>query len=154
MELLVDRRWPKDTYTIGRFFINGRMVCNTLEDADRGLNQYDPLQMIKETKLPGETAIPKGRYRVRMDVVSPKYNAIQYYRNLTEGKMPRLERVPGFEGILIHPGNSPEDTYGCILVGANTIKGRITNSRYWFETIYREMRKASDAGEEIWITIK
>lgn len=154
MELLVDRRWPKATYTIGRFFINGRMVCNTLEDADRGLSQYDPLSQIWATKVPNETAIPKGRYRVRMDIVSPKYNAIQYYHNLTDGMMPRLEDVPGFSGILIHPGNSPEDTSGCILLGANTVKGRLTNSRYWFETVYRELRKAADKGEEIWITIK
>lgn len=154
MELLVDRRWPKATYTIGRFFINGKLTCNTLEDADRGLSQYDPLSQIWSTKIPNETAIPKGRYRVRMDIVSPKYGAIQYYRNLTDGKMPRLEDVPGFSGILIHPGNSPEDTSGCLLLGANTVKGRLTNSRYWFETVYREMRKAADKGEEIWITIK
>lgn len=154
MEILVDRRWPKDTYTIGRFYINGKQITNTLEDKDRGLTQDMSLAEIKYKKVYAETAIPKGRYRVAMDVKSPKYSAIPYYKTLTGGYMPRLLDVPGFEGVLIHPGNGPEDSSGCILVGANTAKGKITSSRYWFEVVYRSMKRAHEAGEEIWITIK
>ena len=60
MKIKVERRWPKATYTIGRFYIDGILYCNTLEDADRGLKQTDALSYIKSRKVAGETAIPKG----------------------------------------------------------------------------------------------
>ena len=154
MELTLERKWPKATYTISNLLVNGEFFCNVLEDTDRGLWIYDPIDKIKEVKIPGETAIPKGRYLVNMDVLSPKYSQIAYYRKLTKGYMPRLRNVPGFSGILIHPGNSPEDTCGCLLPGKNTVKGRVTNSRYWFEKLFRLMKDAHDRGEHIFITIR
>lgn len=154
MEILVERRWPKETYTIGNLYVGGALLCNILEDKDRGLWNYHPLDFIKEKKVYGETAIPKGRYEVTLDVLSPKYSQISYYKKLTKGYMPRLLNVPGFEGILVHPGNSPEDTCGCLLPGKNSIKGRVTNSRYWFEKLYKLMKDAHDKGEKIYITIK
>ena len=40
MEVLIDRAWKKDGYTISRLYVNGNLFgCNTLEDKDRGLNQ-------------------------------------------------------------------------------------------------------------------
>ena len=68
--------------------------------------------------------------------------------------MPRLLNVPGFEGILIHPGNTSFDTYGCILVGKNTIKGQVTQSKDTFAKLYKEMKNAADKGEVIEIEIK
>lgn len=32
MELRLERLWPKETYTIGRLYINNEFFCNTLED--------------------------------------------------------------------------------------------------------------------------
>lgn len=110
MKLKVERLWPKKDYTVGRLYVDGKFFCNTLEDKVRNLD--------KEEKVPGKTAIPAGVY----DVVynwSPKFG-----RNL-----PRLLNVPHFEGILIHPGNSADDSAGCILVGNNTSVGRLTESR-------------------------
>ena len=43
--------------------------------------------------------------------------------------------VKGFEGIRIHPGNSAEDTEGCLLVGENKEKGKVLNSRTTFERL-------------------
>ena len=37
LEILVDRKWKKSTYTIGRMYLDGEFFCNTLEDRDRGL---------------------------------------------------------------------------------------------------------------------
>ena len=68
--------------------------------------------------------------------------------------MPRLLSVPGFEGILIHPGNGPEDTNGCILVGDNLKKGRVLNSRTRFSQLYAKMKAAHDRGENITIEIR
>ena len=155
MKLKVERKWPKATYTIGRLYIDGILYCNTLEDADRGLHQFDSLASIQSRKVAGETAIPKGKYTVSMNVTSPKYAAVAWYWNFCRGKMPRLMHVPGFDGILIHPGgsNGPLDTRGCILVGKNTKVGKLTDSKACFQEVYKLMKAAADKGEEITIEI-
>ena len=63
--------------------------------------------------------------------------------------MPRVVGVKGFEGILIHPGNSQKDTEGCLLVGRNTVKGRVMNSQETWKNLYNKLKEAN--GE---ITIK
>lgn len=149
MELRLERRWRKDTYTIGRLYIDGEYFCNTLEDKDRGLKQSDNPTLIKQKKVYGETAIPTGKYNIRTDIVSPKYAGAPWYKKLNGGKMPRLESVPGFEGILIHPGNTAVDTLGCILVGKNTKVGQLTSSRDTFAILCRKIRKATTVTIEI-----
>ena len=154
MLITVERRWPKPTYTVGRLLVDGLYYCNTLEDTDRGLKQTDAATYIASRKVAGETAIPKGTYRVSMDTTSPKYAGVAWYWQLCRGKMPRLLAVPGFDGILIHPGNTALDTRGCILVGRNTKVGRLTESKACFETLYKRMKEAADRGEKIMLTIK
>lgn len=153
MKLKVERRWPKATYTIGRLYIDGIFYCNTLEDRDRGLKQTDPPTYISSRKVAGETAIPKGTYGVAMNVTSPKYAGVAWYYNFCRGKMPRLLAVPGFDGILIHPGTNALDTKGCILVGKNTKVAQLTESRATFQQIYKLMKAAADRGETISIEI-
>ena len=153
MEIKVERKWKKETYTIGRLYINGKFFCNTLEDMDRGLKQSDPITTIRKKKVYGETAIPTGKYKIEMNVVSPKYSAVKWYQDLCKGKMPRLLNVPGFEGVLIHPGNTPLDTFSCILVGENKVKGKLINSRETFKNLYKQLRTAADNKEEITIEI-
>jgi hypothetical protein len=153
MKLKVERRWPKVTYTIGRLYIDGIYYCNTMEGYDRGLRQSDPLRDIQRRKIAGETAIPKGTYEVAMNVTSPKYAGVAWYYNFCRGKMPRLKDVPGFDGILIHPGTSALDTKGCILVGKNTKVGKLTDSKACFQEVYKLMKAAADKGEEITIEI-
>ena len=153
MKLRVDRRYKKDTYTIGYMYVDGVRFCNTLEDRDRGLRQSDTLSMIKSRKVYGETAIPTGTYIVTLDVVSGKYASSDWYRKLCGGKMPRLLNVPGFDGILIHPGSTALDSYGCILCGRNTKKGTVTSSRDTFAALYAKMKAANDRHERITIEI-
>lgn len=153
MRLTLERKWPKETYTIGRLYIGNEYICNTLEDRDRGLRQTDSLSSIKSRKVHGETAIPKGTYGVTLNVTSPKYAGVAWYWQLCQGKMPRLLTVPGFEGILIHPGNTAMDTLGCILVGKNTKVGKLTESKETFKALYKRLKKAADKGEEITIEI-
>ena len=153
MKLKVDRKWKKATYTVGILYVDGVRFCETLEDKDRGLFQGDTLSVIKSTKVYGETAIPIGSYTVAMDILSPKYSAVSWYKELCGGKMPRLLDVPGFEGILIHPLNNPLQTYGCIGVGRNTKVGELTESKATFKKLYKKMRDAHKRGEKITITI-
>ena len=153
MKIKVERRWPKATYTIGRLYIDGIFYCNTLEDKDRGLKQSDPLLYIQKRKIAGETAIPKGTYEVAMNVTSAKYAAVAWYWQFCQGKMPRLLNVPGFDGILMHPGTDALSTRGCVLVGKNTKVGKLTESKACFQQIYRLMKAAADKGEDITIEI-
>ena len=153
MRLKIDRKWRMATYTVGILYVDGVRFCETLEDKDRGLFQTDYLSVIKSIKVYGETAIPVGSYRVAMDILSPKYSAVKWYKDLCGGKMPRLLDVPGFEGILIHPLNNPLQTYGCIGVGRNTKVGELTQSKDTFKRLYKKMKAAHDRGETITIDI-
>lgn len=153
MTLTIDRAWGKDTYTISRLFVNGKRFYESLEDKDRGLKQTDSLEHIRKVKVHGETAIPSGTYEITLDVVSQKYRAIKWYRELCGGRMPRLLNVPGFDGILIHPGSTALDSAGCILCGRNTAKGKLTSSRDTFKSLYKMMKEAADRGEKITIEI-
>lgn len=145
MEIVVKRIALRDTYTIGKLYINGVYLCDTLEDRVRDLQ--------KEPKVYGKTAIPYGRYEVTMKVQSPKYSQRASYA-WCKGYLPRLLNVPHFEGILIHGGNSAEDSCGCVLVGENKVKGKVINSMATLKRLVPILKRASDSGEKIWITIK
>lgn len=155
MKLLVDRKWKKEGYTIGQLFVDGVFYCNTLEDKDRGLTSSMTLEEIKKKKVYGETAIPTGTYNIRIDVVSSKFSKSTWYiKNCNGSRMPRLENVKGYDGILIHPGNRAEETQGCILLGKNDVKGMVTKSKDYFLPLYNKMYAAYKKGEQITITIK
>jgi hypothetical protein len=135
MNLTVKRRFFADTYTIGTLSIDGVRFCDTLEDKVRNLP--------KEAKIAGETAIPAGTYKVTLSV-SPKFGR----------ELPRLQGVPQFEGVLIHRGNTPKDTAGCILVGENKVKGQVINSTPYESELVRRCKEAIGRGEEITIEVK
>lgn len=143
MRLILKRVAPRPSYTIGRLYVDGAYLCDTLEDTVRP----------RGVKVYARTAIPAGEYRVRMDVRSPRFGKRSQYRKYG-GRLPRLEGVPGFEGILIHPGNTAEDTAGCILVGENTIPGRLTNSLNTFDKLWQILESARLRGEEITVSVR
>lgn len=125
MKLDLIRKYKGPTYTVGSLYINNEYFCDTLEDIDRGLTKIMSLQEIKSIKIKNKTAIPTGTYKIDMNTVSPKFKNKSWAR---DGKIPRLLNVPGYEGVLIHVGNTNLDTSGCILVGENKIKGKVINS--------------------------
>lgn len=141
MELIVDRKWKKPNYTISNLTINGKWFCNVIEDTDRGLKDTMTLEQIKSIKKPSLTAIPSGKYKVTLDVVSPKFSTKPYYKQVCNGKLPRLLNVKGFDGILIHVGNTEKNSAGCLIVGENKVKGQVINSKATFERLYKELLK-------------
>lgn len=153
MELIVDRKWKKQSYTISNLWINNKIFCQVLEDADRGLDDSMSLSKIQELKKPSITAIPKGTYEVTLDVYSPKFGSKSFYKEVCNGKVPRLLNVKGFEGILIHAGNTDKDTSGCLLVGVNKAVGQVLNSRDTFKKLYKLLKDKHDKGEKITIKI-
>lgn len=153
MNITIKRIFKGDKYAIGKLYVNGIYECDTLEDTDRGLTEDSPLSEIQSKKVYGETAIPTGTYKIDMNTVSPKFKD-RSWAKFCGGKLPRLIDVPGYSGVLIHVGNKPADTLGCILVGDNKIKGQVINSTSTFQELYSLMLKAKVAGEEITITIE
>lgn len=156
MELRNDRKYKKPEYVIGNLTVNGEWFCNTLEDADIGLTSDMEESTIRRLKIYGKTAIPSGRYKITMDVVSPKFSKYPFYMEVCEGKVPRLLNVKGFDGILIHVANGPrshELVQGCIGVGLNEQKGMLSNGKRVFSELYKLMKEAHDRGEEIYIQI-
>ena len=153
MELIVDRKWKRQSYTISNLTIGGKWFCNVLEDADRGLDSSMSTAKILELKKPSITAIPRGTYEVTLDVYSPKFGSKSFYKEVCNGKLPRLLNVKGFEGILIHAGNTDKDTAGCLLVGVNKVKGQVINSRETFRELYKLLKDRHDKGEKITIKI-
>lgn len=152
MELKLERIFKGDTYTIGKLYINNEYFCDTLEDKDRGLTSDMSLDEIKSIKIKGVTAIPTGTYSITLDVQSPKFSTYKQYA-FCDGYLPRLIDVPGYEGVLIHIGNTDSDSDGCVLVGKNTVKGMVTNSTETFKKLYPILKEASDNNESITITI-
>lgn len=133
MDIEIKRIYKGAEYTVGRLSIDGKYFCDTLEDTVRAPG----------VKVRGKTAVPAGRYRVVL-TLSLRFKRI----------LPLLVDVPNFEGVRIHPGNTAEDTEGCLLVGFNQVKGRLTASKATFQKLFEKLWAADQAGEEIWTEIK
>lgn len=88
-----------DKFTKGEMIVDGVALGVTCEDCDRHLENGGK-------KVPGETAIPRGRYQVILSM-----------SNRFEKIMPEIRNVPGFTGVRIHGGNTAKDTAGCPLLG-------------------------------------
>ena len=152
MILKVKRELPKDTYTPGTLYIDGEKFCDTLEDLDRGLTQDMTIGEIQSKKVYGETAIPKGTYRVTTKVVSPKFSKYPFYMEVCEGRLPRLLDVPGYEGILIHVADGwKKDKLlaGCIGIGERQSDGSLLNGRETFKRLWNKIKDKEDLTIEI-----
>ena len=121
MVITVKRLYKTENSTIGELLIDGIFECFTLEDKERPV------------KIKGETAIPKGTYRVII-------NESNRFKRL----LPLLIDVPNFEGVRIHSGNSNHDTEGCILVGQTRNKNYIGQSRKAFDKLFKKMQAAKN----------
>lgn len=113
-----------DQSTIGELSIDGNVVCQTLEDTCRA------------HKIAGKTAIPAGKYQV---VITES----QRFKR----PLPLLLDVPGFEGVRIHPGNTADDTDGCILVGMKRGENAVYDSRKAFDLVFPEIQKRLEKGK-------
>ena len=123
MKLKLIRIYKAETYTIGKLYVDDELFCDVLEDKVRSNGE----------KVYGQTAIPIGTYKVILNM-SNRFKCI----------MPLLLNVPNFEGIRIHSGNTSEDTHGCLLVGKNTEKGKVTESRKTFQNLMSILTLAKD----------
>lgn len=145
MKILVKRTYNCSTYCIGHLYIDGKYFCDTIEDVDRGLTSDMTLAEISKRKKYGITAIPTGTYKVDMNTVSPLYaKKNRNYSRPYGHKMPRVLNVKGYNGILIHPGTTANDTLGCLIVGENKVKGKVINSQATWKRLMDILLKDKD----------
>ena len=143
MKLTIKRTITRNNYTLGKLYVDGVYFCDTLEDRDRGLTQNMSVEQIKSIKVPGETAIPKGTYKVTLDVVSPKFSKYPFYMQTCEGKLPRLIDVKGYEGVLIHVADGPKRdslVQGCIGIGNLSAEEYLMNGKKVFIELYNKLK--------------
>ncbi len=131
MELVLTRDAFLPTRTLGKLYADNVFECFTCEDA------------VRDTKIKGETAIPKGRYRVIITL-----------SNRFKRELPILLNVPNYEGVRIHSGNTEADTEGCILCGSTRNDSGIFSSRIATNNLILKIRNAINSGKEVWITIR
>lgn len=156
MKLKVERIKNGPTYTIGKMYVDSKYFCDTLEDLDRGLLDSMNVEEVKSKKIYGETGIPKGTYKVTLDIVSPKFSQYLFYMEVCKGKLPRLLDVKGYEGILIHVADGPKKDkllYGCIGIGERQADDSLANGKKVFKTFYSLLESAKKHGEDITIEI-
>ena len=138
MEITVKRRPSSLACTIGELSVDGSLEAFSLEDVVREV----PGEPVEKWKVPGETAIPQGRYRVVIN------HSERFGRD-----MPLLLDVPGFEGVRLHSGNIASQTEGCLLIGSNVIGDSVAGSRTAFYKLFDEIETALAGGEQVWLTI-
>lgn len=136
MKLRLEREIFGPKATIGKLYIDGVFECYTLEDVDRKLESGG-------VKIHSETAIPRGTYKVIIDL-----------SNRFKKELPHILNVPKFEGIRIHPGNKSADTEGCILLGKNVSNDDfISESKKAFTAFFDKLKVAIDNGETVTIEV-
>lgn len=123
-------------YTFGKLYIDGELICDILEDQTRDLNGDGKLDT---PKVWGKTAIPYGTYEMTL-IDSPHFKR----------KVPILAGVPGFTSIEIHPGNTIDDTNGCLLPGQRDEKFHEIKGGTSTPAFDKIMIKLLASGQETW----
>lgn len=139
MELTLKREILSNACTLGSLSIDGKFECFTLEDKVREVNGAP----VESWKIPGSTAIPRGRYPVDIS-----------YSNRFSKYLPEITNVEGFKGIRIHGGNNAGDTEGCILLGQSRGNDCVLYSQAALKLFMPILQNALKSGEECWITVE
>jgi hypothetical protein len=134
IELIRDDE-PANKHNYGKMFVDKLFFGETLEDKDRRLEDGGE-------KVDGDTAIPRGRYKVTLSM-SRRFGRV----------MPELHDVPGFTGVRIHGGNTEADTHGCPLLGQNRIAAGVADCKMVNDRLYVTLQAAEQRKEDVWITV-
>ena len=139
LRILVSRTPKIKGFTPGKVYINGDLFCYSLEDEVREVEG----QPVESWKIAGQTAIPRGKYKVIMS-----------HSNHFNRELPELLNVPGYTGVRIHSGNQADSTSGCVLVGQLPAdNGWLGTSKPAEARIIERIKQAIESGQEVWITL-
>ena len=138
MKLRLERGQSAHGATIGQLYVDGAEESWILEDTVREVEG----RPVSEWKQHGSTAIPRGLYNV---VIT---DSVRFKRPL-----PLLENVEGYSGVRIHPGNTSEDTEGCLLPGRTRTDRTVGESKVAFNQLFQKIKDALDSGDTVSIEI-
>ena len=136
IECLLLRETATNAFTLGQFYIDGDHFAYTCEDKDRHLE-------LGGEKVPKETAIPRGRYRLTLSM-SQRFCRI----------MPEVVGVPHFSGVRVHGGNTAADTEGCPLIGADLTPNGVHNCRDVVDNLIRRIKAEESVGNMVYLTVR
>lgn len=135
MKILVDRIKSDNDATLSVIYIDGVFICDGLEDEYR------------EKKVMHETRIPAGTYKVTLRKEGGFHARYQKRFSSFHRGMLWVRDVPNFEYILIHCGNTDDNTSGCLLVGqAARGKLELVQSALTYERFYKKVVDSAEAG--------
>lgn len=109
-----------DKSTISPLLFGDVFQCNVLEDTVRNRDKNKDGKLQSSEKVYGQTAIPAGRYEIKMEWSS------HFQRNMPFLHNERVGRTGGekkgqtpflFHDVMIHWANKPEQIIGCLAVG-------------------------------------
>lgn len=136
LRLLLRRRPSGPVSTIGRLFDISKFetetfLCFTCED------------VVRTKKIKDITAIFAGLYEIVI-TLSARFKR----------KLPLLLNVPEFDGVRIHPGNTAENTEGCILLGEGTDGTAVSGSQVACSRVQKMIEDAIASGGKVYIEIR
>jgi hypothetical protein len=145
MIVVLQRLFVVDGAQLGMWTFEGDREpwCWTLEDEPR------------ERKIPGETCIPAGRYRLKLRKFGGMYERYRVRYPWNEPGMLWLQDVPGFEDVLVHCGNHKNDTRGCVLVGLGAfVYGALSQSIEAYHELYKRVSDALLKSDGVYLEVK
>lgn len=140
MHLKVARLADNTDASIGLLAVNGSFQCFTVEDEKRAV------------KVKKETRIPEGIYEVVFRTEGSHHEKYKLKYGANHYGMLHIINVPNFQFILIHIGNTDEDTEGCLLVGESLHSNfTVSGSTIAYEKLYKLVADALNKKEKVTI---
>ena len=136
VDFLLLRMGFAETRTLGSLYQGDWFLGFTCEDKDRHMESGG-------AKVHGETAIPRGYYRLTVSM-SKRFGRL----------MPEIKDVPQFEGVRIHGGNTEEDTEGCPLLGAIKTTNGVRDCKEVNAKLIKLIQGVEAAGDECWLVVR
>lgn len=130
-----------DVATIGRLMVNDEH-CLILE------NDHD------DTKVYGHSRIKKGRYEIVLRKFGSHHE--RYKERFSDMHIGMLEliNVPNYTDILIHCGQIPKDTKGCLLTGTEKEgNSKVIGSSKAYRKMYPLIATPLENGDRVFINI-
>lgn len=125
--------------TLSRVTVNGKFICDMLEDVLREI----PGQPVESWKVYGKTAIPAGIYELTLET-SQRFGP----NTLT------VNRVPGYSGVRCHGGNLAVHTEGCLLFGTRSGPAVISGSQPMLKVMKTLTWEYFSKGAKVFIDIR
>lgn len=137
MLIQLRRKFQNRVSTVGELYIDQVLKCVAGEDAWH------------MAKIPEKTRIPAGLYPMGLRTESGRPGSETLHDKYLRRFGPEFHKgmlwikdVPWFEYVYIHLGNSPDDSKGCIYVGAKIVEPEGPDAPYTVlssEPTYREI---------------